>query len=388
MRPLSMLFSRRPLATAIAILAMVGASALLFAQEAIAQSGGNLSFRSCWNYCGPSARGSNSSACTACLRRVCAQQPRLRSHPACRRVSAVPAPAPVQEEEPEPAPARAAAASGPVRCDVAACSERYRSFRASDCTYQPFEGPRRLCTRGNPQLVTVPAEPDEPADAATDTALDGEADDAPAAQPSFVDDELDIDPTVDEAPAPVVADDQLGCDYQACEQSYRSFRRSDCTYQPFEGPRRRCTKGDPIGAAARAAAAAAAAGDEAGGADGQAAADIALSAAESASPDASTARDDAEERARAELEIENTFDMIGNVVAPAGYFALAAILLLRVLFMRGAAAPVMEPEPAAGPRRGRSSDLLKESREGWRVERASRAAFGAGAAPAKDDPNT
>ena len=32
-------------------------------------------------------------------------------------------------------------------CDIRACSAAYRSFDASDCTYQPFEGPRRLCTR-------------------------------------------------------------------------------------------------------------------------------------------------------------------------------------------------------------------------------------------------
>lgn len=30
-------------------------------------------------------------------------------------------------------------------CDVAACASAYRSFRESDCSYQPFEGPRRLC---------------------------------------------------------------------------------------------------------------------------------------------------------------------------------------------------------------------------------------------------
>lgn len=34
-----------------------------------------------------------------------------------------------------------------LSCNVAACSQSYRSFRASDCTFQPFEGPRRLCQR-------------------------------------------------------------------------------------------------------------------------------------------------------------------------------------------------------------------------------------------------
>lgn len=32
-------------------------------------------------------------------------------------------------------------------CDVQACMAAYRSFRAADCTFQPYDGPRRLCTR-------------------------------------------------------------------------------------------------------------------------------------------------------------------------------------------------------------------------------------------------
>jgi len=35
------------------------------------------------------------------------------------------------------------------RCDIQACASTYRSFRASDCTYQPFDGgERRLCAKG------------------------------------------------------------------------------------------------------------------------------------------------------------------------------------------------------------------------------------------------
>jgi len=33
------------------------------------------------------------------------------------------------------------------RCDVAACANAYRSFRESDCTYQPFSGPRQVCDK-------------------------------------------------------------------------------------------------------------------------------------------------------------------------------------------------------------------------------------------------
>ena len=41
------------------------------------------------------------------------------------------------------APAAAQPAAG--HCDIAACSAAYHSFRASDCTYQPYAGPRRAC---------------------------------------------------------------------------------------------------------------------------------------------------------------------------------------------------------------------------------------------------
>jgi BA14K-like protein len=34
-----------------------------------------------------------------------------------------------------------------VQCHVEACTAAYRSFRASDCTYMPSVGQRRLCTK-------------------------------------------------------------------------------------------------------------------------------------------------------------------------------------------------------------------------------------------------
>jgi hypothetical protein len=37
------------------------------------------------------------------------------------------------------------AAGSSNRCDVRACAGAYKSFRASDCTYQPFDGTRRVC---------------------------------------------------------------------------------------------------------------------------------------------------------------------------------------------------------------------------------------------------
>jgi hypothetical protein len=37
------------------------------------------------------------------------------------------------------------------RCDIQACGSAYKSFRAADCTYQPFDGPRRVCGKAPEQ---------------------------------------------------------------------------------------------------------------------------------------------------------------------------------------------------------------------------------------------
>ena len=113
---------------------------------------------------------------------------------------AEPPPAPVVAIEPVAPKVEVAA---PVsKCDVTACTAAYRSFTAADCTYQPFDGPRRLCEKGTP-----PA--------------------AAAAAPV--------------TPAPD-ARAQAACNVAACSQSYISFTASDCTYQPMYGSRRLCEK--------------------------------------------------------------------------------------------------------------------------------------------------
>src|SRR5262245_13000814 len=69
-----------------------------------------------------------------------------------------PSPNPNQSASPLPissaAAAQAATADVPgppaetqARCNVSACTAAYRSFTPSDCTYQPSNGPRRLCTK-------------------------------------------------------------------------------------------------------------------------------------------------------------------------------------------------------------------------------------------------
>jgi hypothetical protein len=62
------------------------------------------------------------------------------------------APAPTQQVVAEPV----VHASRPS-CDLQACSNAYRSFSAADCTYQPLEGPRRLCEKSD--TATVAAAP-------------------------------------------------------------------------------------------------------------------------------------------------------------------------------------------------------------------------------------
>jgi BA14K-like protein len=122
-------------------------------------------------------------------------------------------PAPIIGMVPQQAPIAAAAAPQP-KCDIAACSAAYRSFRASDCSWQPYDGPRRFCDKGHPPQ----------ADASV----------APGA-----------------GVMPIAAAEPNGgaagakCNVEACKQAYFTFNPADCTYQPSEGPRRLCEKGMP-----------------------------------------------------------------------------------------------------------------------------------------------
>jgi hypothetical protein len=96
-----------------------------------------------------------------------------------------------EETEAKPAPL----------CDVDACERAYRTFTAADCTYKPsFEGPRKLCTRGNPPR-------------------------RPSAQSAAKE-----------------ANAQARCNISACESAYQTFDAATCTYQTYAGTRRVCTK--------------------------------------------------------------------------------------------------------------------------------------------------
>jgi penicillin-binding protein 1A len=80
-----------------------------------------------------------------------------------------------------------------AQCDVIACAGAFASFRASDCTYQPYTGPRRMCelrpniTSGLPRIARTAAVPGN------------------------------------------------SCDVDICASRFRSFDPATCTYQPYGG---------------------------------------------------------------------------------------------------------------------------------------------------------
>ena len=137
--------------------------------------------------------------------------------------------APVAVEPPAPAPAPpVAAAPAPPRCDIAACAAAYRSFRESDCTYNPSVGPRRLCTKGVVPQGATDATPKDNAPKDGTPMEAGAAADEPAA-------------VVAPEPGTQTPSDTK-CNVAVCAAAYRSFRESDCTFNPSVGPRRLCEK--------------------------------------------------------------------------------------------------------------------------------------------------
>jgi hypothetical protein len=78
---------------------------------------------------------------------VAARQP--TSQPPAPRQPATPVPSVAQQPTPQiyQSEQTTAQSQESSACNVAACTAAYRSFTASDCTYQPTEGPRKLCTR-------------------------------------------------------------------------------------------------------------------------------------------------------------------------------------------------------------------------------------------------
>jgi hypothetical protein len=119
------------------------------------------------------------------------------------------------------------------KCDIAACRQAYFTFTPSDCTYQPSNGPRRLCTKGTP--------PPQPAQTAIDPAV-AAANAANAAAKAEQEKQDQAKPHQAKAAAATSDQAKPKCNIEACKQAYFTFTPEDCTYQPSDGPRRICTK--------------------------------------------------------------------------------------------------------------------------------------------------
>jgi BA14K-like protein len=64
-----------------------------------------------------------------------------------------------------------------------------------------------------------------------------------AAPPQILTDHPQIDETAKMSIAkPESQATSPACNYKACSQHYRSFDASDCSYQPYDGPRRQCRR--------------------------------------------------------------------------------------------------------------------------------------------------
>src|ERR1019366_1608058 len=96
---------------------------------------------------------------SAAVRRVVAKvdRPNAERDPVYPKQADTPPAIEMNAEAPKPAAAaqpqaianasltEKASVTAKLQCDVAACAGAYTSFRESDCTFQPYEGPRRLC---------------------------------------------------------------------------------------------------------------------------------------------------------------------------------------------------------------------------------------------------
>ena len=92
------------------------------------------------------------------------------------------------------------------QCNVQACAAAYRSFRESDCSYQPYDGPRKFCDVSSDQQGQAAATPS--------TSPPSSAQDEPqqrARATTSRDDELDdVVRAVRRLPGPDYADDDDG----------------------------------------------------------------------------------------------------------------------------------------------------------------------------------
>jgi len=72
--------------------------------------------------------------------------PAPKDEPKAKEAKAAAKPADDETAKSKPAPnATPVSFEGRKACDVDACASAYKSFRESDCSYQPYSGPRQMC---------------------------------------------------------------------------------------------------------------------------------------------------------------------------------------------------------------------------------------------------
>jgi hypothetical protein len=89
-------------------------------------------------------------------------EPVATAQPAAAEAKVEPAATEAKEAKVEPtATPQPMKKSASNSCNVQACSAAYQSFRASDCTYQPYGGERRLCSMTAGAMTARAARPEQ-----------------------------------------------------------------------------------------------------------------------------------------------------------------------------------------------------------------------------------
>jgi membrane peptidoglycan carboxypeptidase len=127
-------------------------------------------------------------------------------------------------------------------CDYQMCAAQYRSFRASDCTYQPFSGERRRCDIGSDGVAEAVAAEDLSEPDALVLSAEPDEEETVTLEPVATDDEPAVTGSLPEQPSRGLSPRSGGaCNVAACAAKYSSFDPSNCTFQPFgDGPRQLC----------------------------------------------------------------------------------------------------------------------------------------------------
>jgi penicillin-binding protein 1A len=173
------------------------------------------------------------------------------SPPSASGQQTMPPPAPPQQTPPvaeqQAQPPIQGSGQNPVvvstKCNIAVCERSYRSFRSSDCTYQPDEGgPRQFCDRTDEVTAGLGSSGDrKPSTPVPSSANRDGAEIPPAAgaPPHSANRQKASGQNPAQDNARVASGGAAGkCNIAAC-QHYSSFRASDCTYQPYGGGARR-----------------------------------------------------------------------------------------------------------------------------------------------------